>query len=86
MVITIMTPLHDHAQRHHRNLRRRNHQASHWTTSQPYSRFDLKTNPMADRYGSNPGGRAVKTFDDFCQEEPETAKFNKSAENNKLNK
>jgi cytidyltransferase-like protein len=59
---------------------------SHWTTSQPYSRFDLKTNPMADRYGSNPGGRAVKTFDDFCQEEPETATFNKSAENNKLNK
>lgn len=41
---------------------------SHWTTSQPYSRFDLKTNPLADRYGRNPKSRAVKTFQEFCQE------------------
>jgi hypothetical protein len=40
---------------------------AHWTTSQPYSRFDLKTNPLADRYGRNPKSRAVKTFAEFCQ-------------------
>ena len=41
---------------------------SHWTTSQPYSRFDLKTNPLPDRYGRNPSSKKVKTFDEFCQE------------------
>jgi hypothetical protein len=41
---------------------------AHWTTSQPYSRFDLKTNPLADRYGRNPKSRTVKTFNEFCQE------------------
>jgi hypothetical protein len=41
---------------------------SHWTTSQPYSRFDLKTNPLSDRYGRNPSQKKVKTFDEFCQE------------------
>jgi hypothetical protein len=39
---------------------------SHWTTSQPYSRFDLKTNPLADRYGRNPKpNNRVKSFDEF---------------------
>jgi hypothetical protein len=38
----------------------------HWTTSQPYSRFDLKTNPLADRYGKNPEPKKkVKSFDEF---------------------
>lgn len=41
---------------------------AHWTTSQPYSRFDLKTNPLADRYGRNPKSKAVKTFQEFCQD------------------
>lgn len=63
---------------------------AHWTTSQPYSRLDLKTNPLANRYGSNPMDRAVKTFDDFCKAEPEQARFNKpmlysSLINNKKN-
>jgi cytidyltransferase-like protein len=40
---------------------------SHWTTSQPYSRWDLKTNPFADRYGRNPKSRAVKSFAEFCK-------------------
>ena len=40
---------------------------SHWTTSQPYSRFDLKTNPLADRYGRNPAKKWVKTFDEFVE-------------------
>ena len=40
---------------------------AHWVTTQPYSRFDLKTNPFADRYGRNPGKRRVKTFAEFCQ-------------------
>ncbi len=38
----------------------------HWTTSQPYSRFDLKTNPLADRYGRNPSQKKiVKSFEEF---------------------
>ena len=38
----------------------------HWTTSQPYSRRDLKTNPLADRYGRNPSPKkTVKSFDEF---------------------
>ena len=41
---------------------------SHWVTTQPYSRFDLKTNPIADRFGLNPKSRPVKTFDEFCKE------------------
>jgi hypothetical protein len=40
---------------------------AHWVTTQPYSRFDLKTNPFADRYGRNPGKRRVKTFEEFCR-------------------
>lgn len=38
---------------------------THWTTSQPYSRWDLKTNPWADRYGMNPKSKPVKSFDEF---------------------
>jgi hypothetical protein len=41
---------------------------AHWTTSQPYSRFDLKTNPFADRYGTNPKMKSVKTFDEFVKQ------------------
>ncbi len=42
---------------------------SHWTTTQPYSRFDLKTNPLADRYGRNPSAKKkVKTFDEFVSD------------------
>lgn len=39
---------------------------SHWGASQPYSRFDLRTGPAADRYGRNPSPkRKVKSFDEF---------------------
>lgn len=38
---------------------------THWVTSQPYSRWDLKTNPWADRYGMNPKSKPVKSFDEF---------------------
>lgn len=41
----------------------------HWTTSQPYSRRDLKTNPLADMYGKNPSPKkAVKSFDEFVDD------------------
>ena len=59
---------------------------AHWTTSQPYSRFDLKTNPLANRYGSSPTQKAVLSFDDFCKHEPESAKFKRPAINSGLNK
>ena len=59
---------------------------SHWVTTQPYSRFDLKTNPLSNRYGSNPAERNVKTFDDFCKDEPDNAKFHKSTLNSGLDK
>jgi len=40
---------------------------AHWTTSQPYSRCDLKTNPIADKYGRNPKSKRVKSFEEFCE-------------------
>jgi hypothetical protein len=41
----------------------------HWTTSQPYSRRDLKTNPLADMYGKNPSPKkVVKSFDEFVDD------------------
>jgi hypothetical protein len=42
-----------------------------WTNSQPYSRWDMTTNPIAQTHGRNPVGPAkgnrVKTFDEYLE-------------------